>query len=328
MVNSNFQIKVFRKAGIRITALALLSVVYACLSVNHAYAEAQQYASKPRQTAAIGHYARARAMMVEALAEFEQGRKAARPDLLIDSEEFRLRLISLTEELNRVIDPKPRVSRDGVVFRGNPRMIRREQERLPVVSDGARAGNEYGDTSRLRNAQESRKRMYDQAAQTEAQIGINKEEATEAVDGKEYLPESEVPSSRQIENVSDEVDEIIATTEAAKKASDNNLPSAADKNGMASEEAVTSSISVEEAVDESEKFIDKSLDNASVSEQAKETEEAKSVVSEFEMEKNRPTLEESGQQSEVDKTTEAIEKSVEERLKSLGEKSSEDSLGQ
>jgi len=84
-------------------------------------------------------------MLVEALQEFEQGRKLARPDMLLDTEEWRISIISRTEELNRLIDPKPRVTRSGVRFRANARMVRRESQRLPEVSDGAKASNSYAE---------------------------------------------------------------------------------------------------------------------------------------------------------------------------------------
>ncbi len=119
----------------------------------------QQYASKNRTNAALGHYARARAMLVEALAEFEQGRKYARPDMLLDPEEWRLSIVSRTEELNRVIDPRPRVTRAGVQFRANKMLIRRERDRLPAVTDGAQDSNNYGEEQRKKELQATRAQL-------------------------------------------------------------------------------------------------------------------------------------------------------------------------
>src|SRR5262245_45071890 len=102
------------------TQLGALAVAAAALGLLPIRAHADTtYASEQRHAAAIGHYARARTMLVEALAEFEEARKLARPDLLVDPEEWRLNVISRTEELNRLLDPKPRVTRDGVQFRAN-----------------------------------------------------------------------------------------------------------------------------------------------------------------------------------------------------------------
>ena len=125
-------------------------------TVQKAEAQNQRYATKQRSVAALGHYARARSLLVEALAEFEQGRKNARPDMLVDPEEWRLSLISRTEELNRLIDPKPRVTRAGVQFRANKALIRRERDRLPAVPDGAQDRNTYGEEQRRRELQDTR----------------------------------------------------------------------------------------------------------------------------------------------------------------------------
>lgn len=141
---------------------AMIAVFSLAFSATFAVeeAEAQRYAAKERKNAAVGHYARARSMMVEALKEFEQGRRLARPDLLLDSEDFRLKLISLTEDLNRVIDPKPRITRDGAVFRANPRMVRRERDSLPPIPGGPQDSNVYGEQQRLQELEQARARLY------------------------------------------------------------------------------------------------------------------------------------------------------------------------
>lgn len=111
-------------------------------------ASAQSYASPERSAAAIGHYARARALLVEALAEFERGREVARPDVLIDPEEWRLSVISRTEELNRILDPQPRVTRSGVRFSASKSLIRRDSERTPVSGYVAQDSNTQGERRR------------------------------------------------------------------------------------------------------------------------------------------------------------------------------------
>lgn len=121
--------------------------------------EAQQYGASPERTAAaLGHYARARALLVEALAEFEQGKKLARPDLLIDSEEWRLDVISRTEELNRVLDPQPRVTRSGIRFQASGLLARRSKNQVPPVLDGARESNTYAEEQREREKDAARLR--------------------------------------------------------------------------------------------------------------------------------------------------------------------------
>jgi hypothetical protein len=124
-----------------------------------------KYASKERSTISRAHMSRARTLLVEALAEFEEGRKYARPDLLLDSEDWRLRVVSLTEQLNRVIDPKPRVTREGAVFRTPPRFVKRERDHLPPVANGAKSRSDYGEKQRLKERQEARARLYEEKQQ-------------------------------------------------------------------------------------------------------------------------------------------------------------------
>lgn len=151
-----------RKIGSGITVQALL--VACCIALSGVCpegAEAQvRYASDKRSNTAIAHYARARAMCVETLEEFEVGRKHARPDLLLDPEEWRLTMISLCEQLNRLVDPKIRISNAGVQVSANPRMIHRAKDRLPEVVDGPKIRNDHGEMQRLKEKQEARAKLY------------------------------------------------------------------------------------------------------------------------------------------------------------------------
>ena len=103
------------------------------------------YASPERQDAAVGHYARARSLLVEALAEFEQARSVARPDLLLDPEDWRLTIISKTEELNRLLDPQPRVTRSGVRFKASPELIRTDRSARASMGGGPQDSNYAGE---------------------------------------------------------------------------------------------------------------------------------------------------------------------------------------
>lgn len=120
----------------------------------------QQYASRERATIARAHVSRARALLVEALAEFEESKKYARPDMLIDSEDWRLRVISLTEQLNRVVDPKPRVTREGAVFRTPPRFVKREKEQLPEPIENAKSRSDIGEKLRMQQKQQERAKFF------------------------------------------------------------------------------------------------------------------------------------------------------------------------
>lgn len=141
------------KIGFRTTAAAAAAAVMTLPQ----YAAADDYASAERVAAARGHYARARTLLVEALAEFERGRRIARPDILLDPEEWRLSVVSRTEELNRVLDPQPRVTRSGTRFKANRMLIQTGgQPRIPVDT-GVRSSNTFGEEQRaeeLRRARE------------------------------------------------------------------------------------------------------------------------------------------------------------------------------
>lgn len=136
-----------------------LVLLGSCLMSTQCLAE-QQYASRERATVARAHISRARSLMVEALAEFEESKKYARPDMLIDSEDWRLRVISLTEQLNRIVDPKPRVTREGAVFRTPPRLVKRQKDQLPDVADGAYSRSDAGERARMKQKQQERARLF------------------------------------------------------------------------------------------------------------------------------------------------------------------------
>ena len=129
--------------------LRCICILFAVLALQISVepAGAQKAASNQRTQAAVGHYARARSLLVEALAEFEAGRRAARPDLLIDPEEWRISIISRTEELNRVLDPQPRVTSSGVRFKAGDHLIRRDSR---IRSNGARTSSNFGEEQRER----------------------------------------------------------------------------------------------------------------------------------------------------------------------------------
>jgi hypothetical protein len=143
-----------RNAKVQTVLVQLLAAAAFGASALTVTARADEYASPERTAAAVGHYARARSLLLQALDEFEQGRKIARPDLLLDSEEFRISVVSRAEELNRVLDPQPKVTRSGVRFKGSPDLIRNPREErtsaqfvTPSASASQSAGNSQADTT-------------------------------------------------------------------------------------------------------------------------------------------------------------------------------------
>ena len=109
----------------------ILTVLALILLTPGSNAWADAYASEEAANRAVGHYARARALLIEALSEFEHAESIAKPDLLIDTESWKLSVVTRTEDLNRVLDPKPKVSRSGARFKANGLHVQHERTRLP-----------------------------------------------------------------------------------------------------------------------------------------------------------------------------------------------------
>jgi len=208
--------------------VAFLAFIFTCslfIIAEPALAQKTQYASERRKQASVGYYSRARTMLVEALEEYEQGRRYARPDLLHDPEEFRLTLISLTEQLNRLVEPRARITRDGVRFQANPRMIRRQSKRSPVVKDGAKDANDYGEKARLKQKQAARARLYEARPEpkVEAKMTEKKSAKTNSLEMSEDLavedsiqePENteEMMKAKEMMEPSEEPSEIAETEE-------------------------------------------------------------------------------------------------------------------
>jgi hypothetical protein len=82
-----------------------------------------EYASPERSQAAVGHYARAQKLLIEALREFDAGRKIARPDLVFNPENWRSTVSSRTEELTHIISPQARETTGGMRTRSNAELV-------------------------------------------------------------------------------------------------------------------------------------------------------------------------------------------------------------
>ena len=72
---------------------------------------------------AIGHYARARSLLIAAVREFDQGLKLVDPSALLDSGVWRTTLIDRADELQRVLDPQPRATKTGIKYQADSRLL-------------------------------------------------------------------------------------------------------------------------------------------------------------------------------------------------------------
>jgi hypothetical protein len=86
-------------------------------SINLEKAEGENLAT------AMGHYARARSLILAAIREFDKGIKLANPQILLDVKEFRNTLVDRAEDLERVIAPQPKATRKGVQFAPDSRLL-------------------------------------------------------------------------------------------------------------------------------------------------------------------------------------------------------------
>ncbi len=76
-----------------------------------------------RLASAKGHYLRSRAHLVEALREFDRARELADPDAMLDAGIWRNTVLSRVDELERLLDPQPRLSESGVRFQADSRLL-------------------------------------------------------------------------------------------------------------------------------------------------------------------------------------------------------------
>lgn len=213
------------------------------VSVQSAFAQQyknERYASLERSKDAVGHYARARAMLVRALQEFEEGRKLARPDLLLDAEEWRLSVISRAEELNRVLDPQPKVVRSGTRFSASPLQVERTKQLLPPLEIGPADNNTQGEDDWKR----------------EKEIAAVKARMSEV--SKEYAPQE--PQIEQPEYLAPEALEQAPQEEVAAPVKNDEQPSEEKAAEAGSDLSVGDIIPGDLTIPEAE--VDKSADSA------------------------------------------------------------------
>jgi len=87
--------------------------------------QAEQLARASGETlsSAVGHFARARSLLIEAIREFDRGQKLADPSALLDPKRWRNTLIDRSHELEKVLDPQPKVSKSGIKFNADKRLL-------------------------------------------------------------------------------------------------------------------------------------------------------------------------------------------------------------
>ena len=72
---------------------------------------------------AVGHYARSRTLLIAAIREFDRATNLVDPDSLIDAEHFRTVLLERSRDLEHILAPQPRTSKEGVRFEPDRRLL-------------------------------------------------------------------------------------------------------------------------------------------------------------------------------------------------------------
>lgn len=111
--------------------LSMVVLVLSAVGVFSAAAEsAAEQKSQPIARAegedlqtAIGHFARARSLLIAAVNEFDRGTGLVDPEAIMDVQRFRATLLDRSEELERILDPQPRVTRSGVQYSPDVRLL-------------------------------------------------------------------------------------------------------------------------------------------------------------------------------------------------------------
>jgi len=110
-------------------SLLLLSIGYVATAyADNAPAKNKSPLPKPLTveglSAANGHFSRARSYLIEALREFDKGRKVTDPAPLIDSIEWRATVVEKAKDLEVVLAPKGREGDSGVKYDSAPGLLK------------------------------------------------------------------------------------------------------------------------------------------------------------------------------------------------------------
>lgn len=112
---------------------------YKATAANSQSAAMGEYAGVERTQAAIGHYSRARTLLVEAMREFDAGKEIARPDLILNSETWKAGVSARADELSHVISPQGRETTGGVRFKESQALLNQKFDKPKKVASSSPA---------------------------------------------------------------------------------------------------------------------------------------------------------------------------------------------
>lgn len=193
-----------------------------------------EYAGPERTQAAMGHYARARTLLVEAMREFEAGKDIAKPDLILNSETWKAGVSARADELGHVISPEARESTGGTRFKENHSLLNENFDKPKKFSNSApRPVKKVEKKEVLVSAEEkesnfARARMNEDSELTEDAIKESKTTAKVKRDLEPVNPLDQTePSAKKTDDEKD-LNELLAQP---KKESNVDLGNTADSEG-------------------------------------------------------------------------------------------------
>ncbi len=77
-----------------------------------------------KESAALGHYSRARSLLMSALQEFEAGDKLSSSSALLDAKRWRSDIAGRAKDLEVVLSPRARESQRGVRYSPDARLLK------------------------------------------------------------------------------------------------------------------------------------------------------------------------------------------------------------
>ena len=111
---------IYKVFSILVISLIFLSNAYAEDAASNATLER---AKGEQLSRAVGHYARARSLLIAAIREFDKGYKVANPEAILDATTWREEVVSRAADLERVLDPQPRASNVGAKYEEDTRLL-------------------------------------------------------------------------------------------------------------------------------------------------------------------------------------------------------------
>lgn len=98
-------------------------------SAPHMVGEPIEVAKGEKLSKAAGYFGRARSLLLAAVEEFDKGVALVDPSALLDIPTWRSGVTTRIDELGRVLDPQPRVSKGGARYEPQQKLLGRKPKK-------------------------------------------------------------------------------------------------------------------------------------------------------------------------------------------------------